>query len=48
MREGATGEWRGIQVAMPMSLARVCTGVAEVARLWSGRRDGAAGLAREW
>ena len=33
---------------MPMRLARVRTEVVEGARLWSGRRDGEAGLAREW
>ena len=48
MREGVAREWRGSQAAVPMHLARVRTGVAEGARLWSGRRDGAAGLAGEW
>ena len=45
MREGATGEWRWCQVAVLMRLAGVQTGVAEGARLWSGRRDGVAGPA---
>ena len=48
MREGAAGEWRGSQAVVPMRLAKVWTGVAEGARLWSGRRDGAAGPAGEW
>ena len=48
MREGAAREWRGSQAAVPMCLARVQTRVVEGARLWSGRRDGAAGLVGEW
>ena len=48
MRDGTAREWRGSQAAMLMHLARVQIGVAKGARLWSGRRDGAAGLAREW
>jgi len=48
LRDGVAGEWRGSHAAMLMSLARVWTGVAEGARLWSERRDGAAGPAGEW
>ena len=48
MREGPAREWRGSHVAMLMGPTRVQTGVAEGARLWSGRRDGAASLAGEW
>jgi hypothetical protein len=42
------GEWRGSQAVVLMRLPRVQTGVVEGARLWSGRRDSAAGLTREW
>ena len=45
MRDGVAVEWRGSQDAMPMSLARVQTGVAEGARLWIRMRDSVAGLA---
>ena len=48
MREGVAREWRGSQAAVSMHLARVWTEVAEGARLWSGMRDGAAGLVGEW
>jgi len=48
MREGEAREWRGSQAIVPMHLARGWTGVAEGARLWSGRRDSVAGPAREW
>jgi hypothetical protein len=37
MREGASGEWRGSQAAVP-TVPRVQSGVAEgVAREWRGR-----------
>ena len=48
MREGVAEKWRGSQATMPMRLARVWTKVAEGARLWSRRRNGVAGPAREW
>jgi len=48
MREGVAREWRESQADVPMCLARVQIGVVEGARLWSRRRDGAAGLAGEW
>ena len=48
MREGAARESRGSQAAVPMCLARVRIGVAEGARLWSGRRDDAAGPVGKW
>ena len=48
MSEGLAREWRESQAAVPMCLARVWTRVAEGARLWSGRRDGAASPDGEW